>query len=82
MGEKIMELGGANMDIDLISNPDLHWKQDKCPWSEKDGKEHKCAVKNVSLCKYFKGIEKEKPGLKKIIVTLKKGQKIEITGNK
>ncbi|KKS81775.1 MAG: RplW 50S ribosomal protein L23, large subunit ribosomal protein L23 [Candidatus Wolfebacteria bacterium GW2011_GWC1_43_10] len=40
------------------------------------------SLKKKPKPKYFKGIEKEKPGLKKIIVTLKKGQKIEITGNK
>lgn len=49
------ELKGANMDIDLLS--DAEWEQDKCPWSEEDGKEHKCAVKNISICKYFKGIK-------------------------
>jgi len=57
MEEKVKKLIGANMDIDLFPDKNLTWKQDKCPWSEKDGKEHKCAVKNVSLCKYFKGIE-------------------------
>jgi len=45
------------MDIDLIANDKVEWAQDKCPWSEKDGKKHKCAVKNVSLCEYFGGIE-------------------------
>jgi len=53
----IIKLKGANMDIDLIANGKVKWVQDKCPWSEVDGKEHKCAIKNVSLCKYFKGIE-------------------------
>ena len=49
------ELKGANMDIDLTtSQEDIEWKQDKCPWNETDGtKEHKCAVKNISICKYF-----------------------------
>jgi len=54
---KIKKLKGANMDIDLIPSGNLHWKQDKCPWNEEDGNEHKCAVKNISLCKHFKGIE-------------------------
>ena len=53
------ELKGANMDIDLIPNPMITWKQDKCPRNEDDGTtRHKCAVKNVSLCKYFQGIKK------------------------
>jgi len=56
---EIKELKGANTDIDLTSNPeDLHWEQDNCPWNKKEEtKEHKCAVKNVSLCKHFKGIK-------------------------
>ena len=54
-----IELKGANMDIDLTSDPkNLHWKQDKCPWNESEGtNKHKCAVKNISLCKYFNGIK-------------------------
>jgi hypothetical protein len=57
MEKEIKKLKGANMDVDLISNENLHWKQDKCPWEAEDGKQHKCAVKNISLCKYFKGVE-------------------------
>lgn len=53
------KLKGANMDIDLTSKKkDIHWKQDKCPWNkEEKTNKHKCAVKNVSICKYFKGIK-------------------------
>jgi len=53
------KLKGANMDIELNSNArDINWEQDKCPWNEKEkSKKHKCAVKNFSLCKYFKGIK-------------------------
>ncbi len=55
---KKIELKGANMDIDLLSTKEVEWKQDKCPWNKSDGtNEHKCAVKNISLCKYFKGIK-------------------------
>jgi hypothetical protein len=58
--EKIIKkLLGANMDIDLVTAPkDIHWKQDKCPWNvlEKT-QEHKCAVKNISICPHFCGIE-------------------------
>jgi hypothetical protein len=49
----VRELRGANMEIDFEP---ADWEQDKCPWSEADGKEHLCAVKGVSLCKHFKGI--------------------------
>jgi hypothetical protein len=51
-------LHGANMDIDLNSGNETFWKQMKCPWNEDENiNEHKCAVKNVSICKYFCGIE-------------------------
>jgi hypothetical protein len=60
--EKIRELKGANMDVDLTSDPkDITWKQNKCPWNkEEKTNEHKCAVKNVSICKYFQGIKSTK----------------------
>lgn len=52
------KLAGANMDIDLSSAGDIHWVQQRCPWNEEEGgNTHKCAVKNVSLCTYFRGIE-------------------------
>lgn len=55
---KIIKLDGANMDIDLTSEDKTSWKQMKCPWNEKEKtKIHKCAVKNVSICDYFCGIE-------------------------
>lgn len=59
MTEDISKLKGANMDIDLVSEAkNIHWRQEKCPWNgEENSSEHKCAVKNVSLCEYFKGIE-------------------------
>lgn len=55
MDKKVKQLSGANMDIDLISNESsIHWEQTMCPWNkEKNTKEHKCAVKNTSICKYF-----------------------------
>jgi hypothetical protein len=47
------------MDIDLIPNPGLSWERDACPWNEADGTDrHKCAVKDVSICKHFRGIKK------------------------
>ncbi len=59
MSDKVSKLKGANMDIDLTSRAkDIQWKQDKCPWNKaRKTNSHKCAVKNVSLCDYFAGIE-------------------------
>ncbi|MFH1564648.1 MAG: hypothetical protein ABIC82_02235 [bacterium] len=55
---KVQKLDGANMDIDLTSESEISWKQSKCPWNEADGvNTHKCAIKNISICDYFCGIE-------------------------
>ncbi len=55
---EIKILDGANMDIDLISQDQTSWRQMKCPWNEAEGKNtHKCAVKNVSICDYFCGVQ-------------------------
>lgn len=53
------KLQGANMDIDLATDADrIKWAQDQCPWNaEEDVNIHRCAVKNVSICEYFRGIE-------------------------
>lgn len=55
---QVKKIGGANMDIDFTSGNEISWKQDACPWNsaEKTNK-YKCAVKNVSICKYFCGVE-------------------------
>jgi hypothetical protein len=54
---KIRELVGANMDIDLVSD-NVDWNQSVCPWNKVENtKEHKCAVKDTSICKYFCGIK-------------------------
>jgi len=55
----IKKLNGANIDIDLVTAPEkIHWKQDKCPWNVAENTDkHKCAVKYVSICPYFCGIE-------------------------
>lgn len=46
------------MDIDLTSAENVAWRQEACPWNQAEKtNEHKCAVKNVSICKYFRGIE-------------------------
>jgi hypothetical protein len=53
------KLKGADMDIDLLPNSDVEWEKDECPWNKAEGNDkHKCAVKGVSICKHFKGIEK------------------------
>lgn len=56
--QPMKELRGANMDIDLLRSKDVSWAQDKCPWNEAEQtSKHKCAVKDISLCPYFKGIK-------------------------
>lgn len=54
----IRQLRGANMDIDLTTPPgDISWQQDACPWNAAEQtNQHRCAVKNVSICPYFCGI--------------------------
>jgi len=55
---KIKKLDGANMDIDLASSDKTSWQQMPCPWNEAEGvKTHKCAVKSISICQYFCGVE-------------------------
>ncbi len=59
MDSFIKELKGANMDIYLATPKEvISWQQDHCPWNEAEKtNEHKCAVKNTSICRYFCGIE-------------------------
>ena len=59
MTEKIRKLKGANMDIDLASPlGSIAWEQEGCPWNKAEGiVAHRCAVKNVSICPYFCGVE-------------------------
>jgi hypothetical protein len=59
MNHEIKKLKGANMDIDLVAPPgDIAWEQEGCPWNASEGVHlHKCAVKNVSICPYFCGVE-------------------------
>jgi hypothetical protein len=55
--EKIKELKGANMDIDLVSKS-VDWNQSNCPWNEEENtSDHRCAIKDTSICKYFCGIK-------------------------
>lgn len=59
MEETVKKLSGANMDIDLATPEGaISWQQDLCPWNKiENTNDHKCAVKNVSICPYFCGIE-------------------------
>jgi hypothetical protein len=56
---RIRKLKGANMDIDLASPKEsIAWEQDKCPWNGSERTDaHKCALKNVSICPYFCGVD-------------------------
>jgi hypothetical protein len=58
--EQLLELIGANMDIDLSSgDKDITWQQAQCPWNAAEkSAAHKCAVKNTTICKYFHGIKR------------------------
>jgi len=59
MNETARKLRGANMDIDLATPEGvIAWEQDGCPWNEAEKTDqHKCAVKNKSICRYFCGVE-------------------------
>ena len=59
MNKQIQKLKGANMDIDLATpSGSIAWEQDGCPWNKVEQTDvHKCAVKNVSICPYFCGVE-------------------------
>jgi len=59
MNDLYRKFSGANMDIDLATADEkISWKQDKCPWNLAEQTNlHRCAVKNVSLCHYFRGVE-------------------------
>ena len=55
MNERIARRMGANMDIDF-SNPE--YGSSRCHWdADEPSTEHKCAVKNTSICPYFCGIQ-------------------------
>ena len=59
MDSKIKKLRGGNLDVDLATSAgNIAWQQDQCPWNAAQGTDtHKCALKNVSICPYFCGIE-------------------------
>ena len=59
MNDQIRKLKGAYMDIDLATPAgEISWEQDRCPWNQAErSNEHRCAVKNVSICRYFHGVE-------------------------
>ena len=53
------KLTGANMDIDLATPAgQIDWQQAQCPWNAAEATDqHRCAVKNVSICPFFCGVE-------------------------
>lgn len=59
MDEHIRKLKGANMDIDLATlHEAIAWEQEQCPWNAAEQTNiHRCAVKNVSICRYFCGVD-------------------------
>ena len=59
MNEQVKRLKGANMDIDLTTAAgSIPWEQDHCPWNEaQETNVHQCAFKNISICRYFCGVE-------------------------
>lgn len=59
MDEFVKRLHGANMDIDLATpQAEIPWQQDFCPWNTAEKTDqHQCAVKNLSICPYFCGVE-------------------------
>lgn len=59
METNILKLKGANMDIDLATPAaDIAWQQDACPWNQADSTDiHRCAIKNISICPHFRGVE-------------------------
>jgi len=59
MDKVIRKLKGANMDIDLVtSQADISWEQEPCPWNSIEGSQkHRCAIKNIAICPFFRGIE-------------------------
>ena len=59
MDKTISKLKGGNLDIDLATpKSQIEWQQEPCPWNQAEAvNTHKCAVKNISICPYFCGIE-------------------------
>ncbi len=59
MSARIRKFRGANMDIDMASpQEDIAWAQDRCPWNDAENTAtHRCAIKNISICPYFRGVE-------------------------
>lgn len=55
MNKRVKKLIGSNMDIDFGA---IKFGDSQCPWNVADEtNEHKCAVKNTSICKYFCGVK-------------------------
>jgi len=56
MVDRVKELSGRNMDIDLASK-DIAWKQIQCPWNVDDNtNKHKCEAKGTSTVIFESGL--------------------------
>ena len=53
------ELRAGNIDVNLLSNAEIGWATDRCPWNEKEQtEEHVCCAANKQKCRYFQGIKR------------------------
>jgi hypothetical protein len=56
--EEKMTINERRKYLRMVKKRFIVWGQDTCPWNAADASAvHKCAVKNVSICPYFCGIE-------------------------
>lgn len=56
--EKVNELKGGNIGMELITQDNGNSKQTECPWNKGTGDdEHICGLRDISICKYFCGIK-------------------------
>ncbi len=54
MDKRVRQLRGGNLDIDFSC---ADFGDSRCPWNEAEHTgEHRCAVKNTSICPYFCGV--------------------------
>lgn len=55
MNTHVKKLRGANLDIDFSN---AKFGNSRCPWNEAENTDvHRCAVKDVSICDYFCGVQ-------------------------
>lgn len=55
MDDRVKKIMGSNMDIDFSNKS---FGDSTCPWNiAENTQEHKCAVKDTSICEYFCGVQ-------------------------